>query len=53
MELATFDAHCDVLMKLFVDPKTFLLLIVNQLHVTKQSLINEGAKSSMFCHLYS
>ena len=37
-----FDAHCDVLMKLFIDP----MISFNdseKLHITKQSLINNGA----------
>lgn len=42
-----FDAHCDVLMKLFVDP----MISFNdseQLRITKQSLINNGAKVQCF-----
>ena len=52
MELPTFDAHCDVLMKLYVD-ENISFINSNQLQVTKQSLLNAGAKSSMLCHLCS
>ena len=47
MELPIFDAHCDVLMKLYVDRK-ISFINRNQLHVTKQSLINTGAKVQCF-----
>lgn len=42
-----FDAHCDVLMKLYLDP---LLSFNNseQLHITKHSLIKNGAKVQCF-----
>ena len=42
-----FDAHCDVLMKLFLDP---LISFNNseRLHITKQSLIKNGAKVQCF-----
>lgn len=47
MELPTFDAHCDVLMKLYVD-ENISFINSNQLQVTKQSLLNAGARVQCF-----
>lgn len=42
-----FDAHCDVLMKLFMDPQ-ISFIDSDRIHITKQSLIKEGAKVQCF-----
>ena len=42
-----FDAHCDVLMKMFVDSK-ISFNDSEKLHITKQSLLNNDAKVQCF-----
>lgn len=42
-----FDAHCDVLMKLFLNPQ-ISFKDSEKLHITKQSLLKNGAKVQCF-----
>ncbi|CAH0346110.1 dipeptidase [Bacillus sp. CECT 9360] len=42
-----FDAHCDVLMKMFIDP-TISFLDSEKLHITYQSLTETGGKVQCF-----
>lgn len=45
--MAIFDAHCDVLMKLFIEPG-LSFVDSNKLHVTKRALIDTGGKVQCF-----
>ncbi|WP_057913341.1 dipeptidase [Peribacillus muralis] len=45
--LAIFDAHCDVLMKMFIDPD-ISFLDSEKLHITKRGLLDEGGKVQCF-----
>ncbi|CAH0211176.1 hypothetical protein SRABI96_02169 [Peribacillus sp. Bi96] len=42
-----FDAHCDVLMKMFIDPD-ISFLDSDKLHITKRGLLEEGGKVQCF-----
>ncbi|MGE7760584.1 dipeptidase [Peribacillus sp. NPDC097895] len=42
-----FDAHCDVLMKMYIDPD-ISFLDSDKLHITKQGLLEEGGKVQCF-----
>ncbi|MFJ7751860.1 dipeptidase [Peribacillus muralis] len=45
--LAIFDAHCDVLMKMFIDPE-LSFLNSDKLHITKRGLLDVGGKVQCF-----
>ncbi|MGG4264872.1 dipeptidase [Peribacillus simplex] len=45
--MAIFDAHCDVLMKMFKDPD-ISFLDSDKLHITKRGLLDEGGKVQCF-----
>lgn len=45
--LEIFDAHCDVLMKMFIDPD-ISFLDSNKLHITKRGLLDAGGKVQCF-----
>ena len=42
-----FDAHCDVLMKLFIDPD-ISFVDSEKLHITKRELMDSGGKVQCF-----
>ncbi|MFD6441556.1 dipeptidase [Peribacillus sp. NPDC060186] len=45
--LEIFDAHCDVLMKMFIDPD-ISFLDSDKLHITKRGLLDAGGKVQCF-----